>query len=148
MLIPALHRRDLTLKCRNFRLRYGPGVRSQRRILPGNRLPGLVNSLNRPGANITGLTPAGVEVGGKRLQLLSDLAPGIKVIAVLLNPDTPFSTLALQELRPGAEARGQRLELCEVRTADQLSTSVAAAARAGATGLMVSHPHGHIGGEA
>ena len=98
---------------------------------------GLVNSLNRPGANITGLTPAGVEVGGKRLQLLSDLAPGIKVIAVLLNPDTPFSTLALQELRPGAEARGQRLELCEVRTADQLSTSVAAAARAGATGLMV-----------
>jgi len=36
--IPALHRRDLTLKCRNFRLRYGPGVRSQRRILPGNRL--------------------------------------------------------------------------------------------------------------
>ena len=65
------------------------------------------------------------------MQVLSDLAPGIKVIAVLLNPDTPFSTLALQELRPGAEARGQRLELCEVRTADRLSTSVEAAARAG-----------------
>ncbi len=98
---------------------------------------GVVNSFNRPGENITGLHPAGTEISGKRLQVLGDLVPGIQVVAVLLNPDTPFSALALQVLRPGAEARGQRLELCEVQTADQLSTSMEAAARAGATGLIV-----------
>jgi putative ABC transport system substrate-binding protein len=55
---------------------------------------------------------------------------------VLLNPDTPFSALALQELRAAADAQGRRLELCELRTPDQLSTSIEVALRAGATGLM------------
>jgi ABC-type uncharacterized transport system substrate-binding protein len=68
---------------------------------------------------------------------LDDLVPGIRIVAVLLNPDTPFSSLALQEVRHSAEARGRQVEVCEVRTADQLSTSIQAAAGAGATGLLV-----------
>jgi putative tryptophan/tyrosine transport system substrate-binding protein len=98
---------------------------------------GIVNSLNRPGANITGLHPAGVEISRKRLQVLDDLVPGIQIVAVLLNPDTPFSALALEAVRSAAEPRGQQLEVCEVRTADQLSTSIEAAAGVGATGLLV-----------
>jgi len=77
---------------------------------------GIVKSLNRPGANITGLHPAGTEING-------------------LNPDTPFSALALDELRAAADAQRRRLEICEVRTPDQLSSSVEHALRAGATGL-------------
>jgi putative ABC transport system substrate-binding protein len=98
---------------------------------------GIVNSLNRPGANITGLGSQTAEISGKRLQILEELAPGIRTIAVLMNPDNPFTTVALPELKSAADARGQRLEICEVRTADQLATSLEAAAKAGATCLMI-----------
>jgi putative ABC transport system substrate-binding protein len=97
---------------------------------------GIVKSLNRPGANVTGITPQGTEMGGKRLQLLEELIPGIRILAVFMNPETPFTMLALQELRVAANARGQRLEVFEIRSADQLSRSIEAAARVGATGVM------------
>jgi putative tryptophan/tyrosine transport system substrate-binding protein len=98
---------------------------------------GVVQSLNRPGANITGLTDQATEIAGKRLQIMQQLLPGIRIVAVLVNPDTPFSALALQDLKAVVAAGGPRLEVCEVRTADQLSTSIEAAAKAGATGLMI-----------
>jgi putative tryptophan/tyrosine transport system substrate-binding protein len=98
---------------------------------------GIVKSLSRPGANITGINTQGAELNGKRLQILEDLAPGIRTIAVLLQPDNPFTTVALPDLRTAAIARGQRLEICEVRTADQLPTSLEAAVNAGATGMTI-----------
>ncbi len=98
---------------------------------------GIVKSLNRPGANITGLSSQTTEVSGKRLQMLEELAPGIRIIAVLLNPGYPFTAVALPELRNAADARGLRLEICEVRTFDQLPTSLDAAVKAGATGLTI-----------
>ena len=98
---------------------------------------GIVKSLNRPGANITGLSSQTAEISGKRLQILEEIAPGIRIIAVLLNPDYPFTAVALPQLRRAADARGQRLEICEVRTADRLPTSLDAAAKAGATGLTI-----------
>src|SRR6266516_3198971 len=64
---------------------------------------GIVASLSRPGANITGLTDQARDTEGKRLQLLQELIPGNHEIAVLLNPDTPFSRLALQEAKTAAE---------------------------------------------
>jgi putative tryptophan/tyrosine transport system substrate-binding protein len=96
---------------------------------------GIVKSLNRPGSNVTGVTPQGAEIGGKRLQILEELVPGNGIVAVLMNPETPFTALALRELRIAADARGQRLEILEVRTADQLSTSIEASVKAGATSL-------------
>jgi ABC-type uncharacterized transport system substrate-binding protein len=51
---------------------------------------GIVKSLNRPGANITGLHAQAAEIGGKRLQILKELSPGIRIVAVLLEPDAPF----------------------------------------------------------
>ena len=99
---------------------------------------GIVKSLNRPGANVTGITPQGTETGGKRLQMLEELVPGIRILAVLMNPETPFSMLALQELRVAADARGQRLEVFEIRSTDQLSHIIEFTARSGATGLVIS----------
>jgi putative ABC transport system substrate-binding protein len=98
---------------------------------------GIVKSLSRPGANITGLHAQAAEIGGKRLQILKELSPGIRIVAVLLEPDAPFTTVAFPELKSAADARGDRLEICEVRSADRLATSVEAAAKAGATGLMM-----------
>ena len=98
---------------------------------------GIVKSLNRPGANITGLTSQTAELGGRRLQMLEQLSPGIRIVAVIVSPGYPFTTVALPQLMTAAEARGQRLEICEVRTADQLLASVQAAVKAGATGLTI-----------
>ena len=97
---------------------------------------GLVKSLNRPGANVTGVTSQAREVSSKRLQILVDLVPNTRIIAVIRNPETPFTDSALQELKIAADTRAQRLEFFEVRTADQLPTSIEAALRAGATALI------------
>jgi putative ABC transport system substrate-binding protein len=98
---------------------------------------GIVKSLNRPGANITGLTSQTAELSSKRLQILEQLSPGIRIIAVIVSPGYPFTTVALPQLMTAAEARHQRLEICEVRTLDQLQASVQAAVQAGATGLTI-----------
>jgi ABC-type uncharacterized transport system substrate-binding protein len=98
---------------------------------------GIVKSLNRPGGNITGLHAQAGEIAGKRLQILEELSPGIRIVAALLEPDAPFTSVALPELKSAADARGQRLEICEVRTADRLAVSIEAAAQAGATGLVM-----------
>ena len=97
----------------------------------------IVKSLSRPGANITGLTSQTAELGGKRLQIFQQLSPDIRIIAVIVSPGYPFTTVALPQLMNAAQARGQRLEICEVRTADQLPASIEAAVKAGATGLTI-----------
>jgi putative ABC transport system substrate-binding protein len=65
------------------------------------------------------------------------LLPGTHVIAVLRNPDTPYTSLALQELTTAAAAGQTRLEVLEARTADRVPGGFAAAIKAGAAGLLV-----------
>ena len=96
---------------------------------------GLVASLSKPGANVTGVTSQASDIVGKRLQILNDLIPGKQIVAVLLNPDTPFSALAMQELRT-ANAGRQGIEVFEARNADQVSAAIDAASKAGAGGLI------------
>jgi putative ABC transport system substrate-binding protein len=98
---------------------------------------GIVNSLSRPGANITGLTSLTVDITSKRLQILEELAPSVRVVAAIVSPDFPFTAVALPELEAAAATRGLRIETCAVRTADQLTASVAEAVKAGATGLTI-----------
>jgi putative ABC transport system substrate-binding protein len=81
---------------------------------------GIVKSLSQPGANITGLTSQTAEISGKRLQILEELAPGIRNIAVIVSPGYPFTAVALPQLRTAASARGMHLEVCEISTADEL----------------------------
>jgi putative tryptophan/tyrosine transport system substrate-binding protein len=98
---------------------------------------GLIASLARPGGNVTGLTDQARDVQGKRLQLLLELIPGKHEIAVLLNPDTPFSRLALDEAKIAAEHGQIHLEVLEARTADQVSARLEDAAKAAVGGLLV-----------
>jgi putative ABC transport system substrate-binding protein len=97
---------------------------------------GLVANLSRPGANVTGLSAQAAELTAKRLQFLDDLVPGKKLFAVLGNPDTPYTALALQQIRTAAAAKEQPFAVFEARTADQLPTAIDAVIRSGAASLL------------
>ena len=97
---------------------------------------GLVLSLGHPGANVTGFSDMASDYAAKRLQLLQNLIPGQKVIAVLGNPDTPFTALALQQVKNAATAAHQPIAIFEARTLDEVSASIEAAIKSGAAGLM------------
>ena len=71
---------------------------------------GLVESLRRPGRNMTGVGALAVGTVAKRLQLLRELSPGTETIAFLRNPTNPyFSALETQELQAAAKVLGVRL---------------------------------------
>ena len=97
---------------------------------------GLVVSLSRPGANVTGFSDLASEFAAKRLQLLQNLIPGQKLIAVLGNPDTPFTALALQQVKTAAAANHQPLAIFEATNLGEVSASIEAAIKSGAAGLM------------
>jgi putative ABC transport system substrate-binding protein len=79
-------------------------------------LAGHVESLARPGGNVTGLTALGRELGGKRLELLKETVPKLSLVAVLYDPATPSSLYEVKELLP-ADARALKLsiQLWEIR---------------------------------
>jgi putative ABC transport system substrate-binding protein len=97
----------------------------------------MIASLGRPGGNVTGLSDQARDVTGKRLQLLRDLIPGKHNIAVLMNPDTPFAQLALEEAETAAEYMRIQLKVLEARTPEQVSDRFEDAAKAAAAGLLV-----------
>jgi putative ABC transport system substrate-binding protein len=80
---------------------------------------GLIESLARPGGNVTGLTNLTRELGGKRLELLKEAVPKLARVAVLYEPACPPSVIELKEYLPAA-ARALRLTLqpWEIRGAD------------------------------
>ena len=80
---------------------------------------GLVASLARPGGNVTGLSNLGVQTGGKRLQLLRDLVPGVSRVMFLTTASTQ-STGGLQESQQAAQALGMRLLLVNIDSATDL----------------------------
>jgi putative ABC transport system substrate-binding protein len=100
---------------------------------------GFVESLARPGGNVTGLTTLSRELGGKRLELLKEAVPKIARVAVLYDPAIPGITLEVKEVLPVA-ARALRLALqpWEVRRADDFEKVFAALNKQRPTGLYVS----------
>jgi ABC transporter substrate binding protein len=78
---------------------------------------GLVESLARPGGNVTGLTALGRELGGKRLELLKEAIPKLSRVAVLYDPANPPSLHEVKELLP-ADARALKLT---IRVKQQIS---------------------------
>jgi putative ABC transport system substrate-binding protein len=98
---------------------------------------GLVASLSQPGANATGLSAQASEIAAKRLQILEDLVPGKKLIAVLGNPDTPYTALALHEVRAAAAALQQPLAVFEARTVEQVPAAIDGAISSGAVSMLM-----------
>jgi len=69
---------------------------------------GIVHSLSRPGGNVTGVTNIGLSLERKRLELLSELIPGTKKIAYLVNPDNPNSEPRQREFEAAAASLGKQ----------------------------------------
>ena len=98
-----------------------------------------IDSLARPGGNVTGLSGMEAEIGGKRLQLLRDLIPSLARVAVLAStPATdPFSGPFVENLRLAATRAGLRLEPILVSGPNELESALAAMAKAGTQAVII-----------
>src|SRR5262245_24398224 len=77
---------------------------------------GLIASLARPGANVTGLAfSVGVETYAKGLELFKEIVPKVRRVATLSNPANPAHALAIIDLKVAAQSLGVQLQLLEAR---------------------------------
>jgi putative ABC transport system substrate-binding protein len=97
---------------------------------------GLIESLARPGGNVTGITLLSRELGGKRLELLKEAFPKVARVAVLYDPGNPANVLDVKEVLPVA-ARALKLTLqpWELRAADDIDKVLAALGKQRPDGL-------------
>ena len=105
----------------------------------------LIESLARPGANVTGLTNLGGKLAGKRLELLKEAVPKVAGVAVIYEPATPANVVEVKEDLPSA-ARVLKLavQTWEVRDAAGFGRAFAALGKQRPDGLYV--PAGHANG--
>ena len=99
---------------------------------------GLVDSLARPGGNITGLTNISAVLAGKRLELLKETVPKLSRVAVLWDPQGPGSAQQWKESQLPARELGLQLHSMEVSSADKYERAFKEAIKAGSTGLAVT----------
>jgi putative tryptophan/tyrosine transport system substrate-binding protein len=99
---------------------------------------GLIESLARPGGNVTGITTLSRELGGKRLELLKEAVPKVARVAVLYDPGNPDGVHEVKEVLPAA-ARALKLTVqpWEVRAADGFESVFAAISKWRPDGLYV-----------
>jgi putative tryptophan/tyrosine transport system substrate-binding protein len=99
---------------------------------------GLVESLARPGGNVTGITNLGRELGGKRLELLKEAVTKVTRVAVLYDPTIPGTAREVKEDLPvAARALGLTVQPWEVRDADSFERVFAALSKQRPDGLYV-----------
>jgi putative ABC transport system substrate-binding protein len=106
---------------------------------------GFVQSIGRPGGNVTGVTALAAEISGKRLELLHELVPGATKVALLVNPNNPRLTRDFIE-RTEAAARRLGLEtvVFKAGTSDEIGSAIAAAAQQQVGALSISN-EGYLG---
>ena len=98
---------------------------------------GLVSSMARPGASLTGLTMSvGYQLAGKRVELLKDVKPDLSRLAVLSQPDNPTARPYLQEVETVSRALGLSVRAFDVRSVDDLPRAFAAMIEWQANGLI------------
>jgi putative tryptophan/tyrosine transport system substrate-binding protein len=99
---------------------------------------GLVESLARPGGNVTGLTLLSRELGGKRLELLKEAIPKLARVAVLYDPATPGTAREVKEDLPAAaRALGLTVRSWEIQAADGFDRVFAALGKQRPDGLYL-----------
>jgi putative tryptophan/tyrosine transport system substrate-binding protein len=101
---------------------------------------GFIDSLGHPGRNVTGFTNFEPSIGGKWMQLLKEIAPGIDRVAILLHPDTPANVAMASTALAAAAALGVAATQAPVRSATEIEQAVGRFAAAGPGGLVVI-PH-------
>jgi putative ABC transport system substrate-binding protein len=107
---------------------------------------GLVASLHRPGGNVTGLSLQTAELSGKRLQLLTEIVPGLARVVVLSNPLNPSIVAVVEQMKAAAQSLGINIHVVEVQAPDQFDNAFAAVMSARAGALIVL-PDGMLYGQ-
>ena len=98
---------------------------------------GLVASMARPGANLTGLTlSVGYQLAGKRVELLKDIKPDLARLAVLKNPNQPASSPYLSEAEKAARVLGLTVRAFDARSPGDLPAAFAAMVEWRADGVI------------
>jgi putative ABC transport system substrate-binding protein len=98
---------------------------------------GLVESLSRPGGNLTGATALGDEIGPKRLQLMKELLPAATTMALVLNPTNPVAQTQSRDMLAAARSIGLALPILHSRSERDLDALFATAAELRAAALVV-----------
>jgi putative ABC transport system substrate-binding protein len=99
---------------------------------------GLVTSLNRPDANVTGVTNFMNVLGAKRMELASELVPQADGIALLVNQNNPNAEVDAADLRAAAEALGKRTVVLKASSASEVETAFMAASELRLGALFVN----------
>jgi ABC-type uncharacterized transport system substrate-binding protein len=98
---------------------------------------GLVASLARPGGNLTGVSILTVELYPKRLELLSELVPLARVIALLVNPNNPQTEGVIRDVQEAARTKGVTLPVLQAGIESEFGTAFASLVQLQAGGLVV-----------
>lgn len=98
---------------------------------------GFAATLARPGGNTTGLTTVALDMAPKWIELLADLNPGIKVIAVLRAPRRADHDAQIAVMRAAAQSQGIRVDVAEVRGVDQYADAFDGLVDTGCEGIIV-----------
>jgi len=81
----------------------------------------LVASLARPGGNVTGLSILAADLAGKRLELLREVVPGLRRLAIMGNVGNPFTVLEMGEVQAAARTLGLEVTTLEIRRAQDIA---------------------------
>ena len=98
---------------------------------------GLVKSLARPGGNLTGISIMGAELGPKRLDLLSELLPRARVIALLVNPNSNGAEVQVHDAEEVANAKRLQLQILRAGADGDFEPAFASLVQLHADGLVV-----------
>ena len=101
---------------------------------------GLVTSLARPSGNLTGVDMFTLELVAKRLELLSELVPRAKVIALLVNPNRAQVWRVIDSTQQAGNAKGLQLEVLKAGTEAEIDAAFATALQRHIGGVVVSDP--------
>src|SRR5262249_56464370 len=82
---------------------------------------GLVASVPRPGANVTGLSTQVADAGSKRLEILREAPPGLRRLAIIGNVGYPASVLEMSEVQGAARTFGLEVATLEIRRAEDIA---------------------------
>jgi putative ABC transport system substrate-binding protein len=93
---------------------------------------GLVTSLARPGGNLTGVSPMNTELMPKRLELLSELVPQARVIALLVNPTNSSAERRIRDVQEAPRAKGVELPILKASTESEIDAAFTSQLQAGA----------------
>ena len=99
---------------------------------------GLVASLNRPGGNVTGISPISQALEAKRLEILHELVPKSTTIAMLVNPRNPAADMQSQEATAAAQSLGRTLHLIRAASVSDIDAAFSNLVQSGDGALMVS----------